>query len=98
METKQPRTRRGQGYASPGRAKGSDLPIYICNKCHADVVWATSSRTGRKYLVTVSRKRSGNPYYMANFIHTDQWCSDQVNKIEELAEHDAQLRKAGCGV
>ena len=86
------RTRRGQGYAGPGRATGPDLPIYICNTCHADVVWAESQRTGRKYLVTVSRKRSGNQYYMANNLHSSEYCASVVAKIQELAEYDAKIK------
>lgn len=97
METNQPRTRRGLGYAGPGRATGHDLPIYICNTCHADVVWCESKRTGRKYLVTVSRKRSGNLYYMANNLHTNEYCAGVVAKIKELAEHDAQLKNTSTG-
>lgn len=29
------------------------LPIYQCNTCLGQVVWATSSKTGRKYLANI---------------------------------------------
>ena len=62
-----------------------------------NVVWAESKRTGRKYLVTVSRKRSGNDYYMANFLHTNEYCAEQAAKIAELAAHDAHRKNTSTG-
>lgn len=45
------------------------LPIYVCDDCGRDVVWATSKRTGRKYLVTVSRGYLDQRFYMGQNVH-----------------------------
>lgn len=45
------------------------LPGYICNACGEEVVWATSSRTGRKYLVNVSRGYHGQRFYIKRDVH-----------------------------
>lgn len=58
--TSQPRTRSyrdqyGNTATVSGGAQRQDGPLtrMICNGCGHDVVWATSSRTGGKYLVDV---------------------------------------------
>ena len=85
------RTRRGSGFASPGavRQNGGSLPVQVCNRCGREVVWATSSRTGRKYLVTVSYRRSGGGrYYIGSNIHTDEIClSVPVDAIASRRHH-----------
>lgn len=45
------------------------LPIYVCNACGMDVVWATSKRTGRKYLVNISHGANGFRFYIGANIH-----------------------------
>jgi hypothetical protein len=45
------------------------LPLYVCNGCQGEVVWATSARTGRKYLANVWRKTNDARYYMKNDPH-----------------------------
>lgn len=68
-----PRTTRVTpiAFATEGgvRQEGS-LPIYRCNCCNRQVVWATSSRTGRRYLVDVQRGRSGQRFYVKAVAHT----------------------------
>jgi hypothetical protein len=67
------RTRRSPDgiYATPGavRQHGGSLPIYICTTCQADVVWCESTRTGRRYLVTVRRGYNNQRFYVGNDIH-----------------------------
>lgn len=58
-------------YASTGAVNqvGGKLPIYVCNDCGRDVVWAESRKTGRKYLANVSRGYSGARFYIAANLH-----------------------------
>jgi hypothetical protein len=46
------------------------LPMYVCNTCNGEVVWATSARTGRKYLVNVRRGHLDQSFYMKHDTHT----------------------------
>jgi hypothetical protein len=67
------RTRRNpDGMFITGGAQTQDgsLPAYICNTCNAEVVWATSTRTGRKYLVSVYRGYQGQRFYVKRQPHT----------------------------
>jgi hypothetical protein len=98
------RTRRGSGFASPGavKAQGETLPVYICNRCGREVVWAESKRTGRRYLVSVSRGYNNQRYYVGADLHSDEACagiiSDREKRIawdEEQEERAARLRKQG---
>jgi hypothetical protein len=74
----QPRTRRSpdQGFASVGavRQNAGGLPVYICNACESEVVWATSKRTGRKYMAKVSRGHMQQRYYIGARVHTEEQC------------------------
>lgn len=45
------------------------LPIYVHAACGQEVVWATSSRTGRKYLVNISRGYLDQRYYNKRNAH-----------------------------
>ena len=67
------RTRRSPDgiYASTGavRQHSGSLPIYVCNGCLGDVVWCESKRTGRKYLVNVSRNYNGARFYVGSNLH-----------------------------
>lgn len=51
------------------RQEGS-LPIYCCNTCQREVVWATSARTGRRYLVDVQHGYKGQRFYIKRAAHT----------------------------
>jgi hypothetical protein len=94
------KTRRGTGYATTGavRQTSGDLPVYICNACSAEVVWATSKRTGRKYLVNVSHGFHGQRFYVGADVHTcqpeptDDEKADQVWRDMTGAERNAWMR------
>lgn len=78
------KTRRGEGFASQGavRQHGGALPIYICNTCHREVVWAESRRTGRKYLANVKRGYLGQRYYIGSDLHRKEDCQPATHKVE----------------
>lgn len=86
--TQQPRTSRVPNeFASAGAVnQEGNLPLYTCNKCHAKVVWATSKKTGRKYLVTCYRKNSDyvTYFYIKNSIHTDEVCNQEIARNAEI--------------
>jgi hypothetical protein len=72
---------------------GGSLPIYTCNTCQHEVVWAESKRTGRKYLANVHRGYQGARFYVAASIHK---CEDRPAfdaAIDEMRDVDA-LRAA----
>lgn len=62
---------------------GGSLPIYICNECGRDVVWAESKRTGRKYLANVSRGYLGQRFYIAANVH-DCKRPDEAQNLERM--------------
>lgn len=68
--SKTTRSRDGM-YASQGavRQHEGSLPIYVCNDCGREVVWATSSKTGRKYLANVSTGYLGQRFYIGASVH-----------------------------
>lgn len=69
------RTRRNpDGIFITGGAQTQDgaLAAYLCNTCNVDVVWATSTRTGRKYLVNVHRGHLGQRFYVKHQPHKCQ--------------------------
>lgn len=58
-------------YATPGAVnqKGGSLKIMWHNECGEQVVWVTSQRTGRFYLVNVRENYNGARFYMGHDIH-----------------------------
>jgi hypothetical protein len=70
------RTRRNPDgmFISPGAVAQHDglLPGYICNGCGSEVVWCSSKRTGKKYLVNVSHGLSGARFYVGRNVHKCQ--------------------------
>lgn len=57
-------------YATGGAVtQDGKLKIYSCNTCGQQVVWATSSRTGRMYLVNISHGALGQRFYMKHLTH-----------------------------
>lgn len=83
---KQPRTRRSSdnGFAQEGAvAQDGRLPVYVCNACQREVVWATSRKTGRKYLVNVTRGYHHQRFYMKHNAHTADYCAGIVREREE---------------
>lgn len=94
-ETKQARTRRGEGFAGEGaqRQDGS-LPIYICNTCGKEVVWAESRRTGRKYLVSVQRGYKGQRFYAKSAPHPRD-CGERMQaEIDRIEAEEARIEAA----
>lgn len=80
------------GFAGVGavRQSSGSLPIYICNECGADVVWAESKRTGRKYLVTVSVGYKGQRFYVGANVHSDDLTSPGTKTYWEVLEEDGR--------
>lgn len=80
------RTRRSPdgAYAGTGAVRQHDgkLPIYICNTCGREVVWATSSKTGRKYLANISRGHLDQRFYIAASLHD---CGPELRRREQAA-------------
>ena len=77
-----------QAYAHDGAvAQDGALKVYHCGKCKSRVVWATSTRTGGKYLVNVFDKKSGGMFYVKNQLHTAESCKNEINETTETAEH-----------
>ncbi len=72
-----------QAYASPGavRQHGGSLPIRRCGTCGQDVVWCTSKKTGRKYLVNVSRGYLDQRFYVGSDFHD---CAKRLAEIEAV--------------
>lgn len=87
------RTRRSpdRGYASVGavRQGGGSLPTYFCNRDNTEVVWATSARTGRKYLANVSYGYKNQRYYIGANVHK----CDEVLARREQADWDREHRQ-----
>lgn len=71
-------SRRGEKTLRPvyigGGAVHQDGPLklYSCNTCHHEVVWATSTKTGRHYLANVYRGTSDARYYVKASAHECQ--------------------------
>ena len=73
-----------QAYASGGAvAQDGSLKVYYCGKCGRRIVWATSARTGGKYLVNVFDKNSGGMHYVKNQLHT---CEQEIKETTATAE------------
>ena len=62
---RKPRTRRVERgtYADGGSVRQEGpLPLYECTTCGREVVWATSTKTGRKYLVNTYQYGEAGSY------------------------------------
>lgn len=72
-----------KGYASTGavRQHAGSLPVYICNTCGREVVWVESKRTGKPYLVTVTRGYLDQRFYMGHNVHPRD-CTADDRKVE----------------
>lgn len=95
INTPTAKTRRSPdgAYASTGavRQHGGSLPIYVCNTCGREVVWATSSKTGRKYLANVSHGYLGQRFYVAASVHGTTCETEMRRRAEGLAEAEWKL-------
>lgn len=91
-------TRKPNEFAGPGaNAQEGTLPLYRCNTCGADVVWATSARTGRKYLADVKTGQAGQRYYVKASAHE---CDNPARReareaVERQMAAEAMTRKMG---
>ncbi len=75
------------------------LPWYRCNACGADVVWATSKRTGRKYLANISTARNGGHFYVGANVHTAEQCQrnqDNSAAWERSIERENRVKRGLC--
>jgi hypothetical protein len=81
-------------YATPGAVRGQvggDLAIYVCNTCDEQVLWATSARTGGRYLVNVSRGYQGQAFYRGSDLHR---CDEVLARREAAVAAEAEARQA----
>jgi hypothetical protein len=83
--TKTTRSPDGMFANEGGVAQEGPLPLYVCNACREYVVWATSSRTGRKYLVTVQRGYHGQRYYNKRNVHPRDCAERKAARDAEIA-------------
>lgn len=69
------------------------LPLYACNACGGRVVWATSSRTGRKYLANAYLFSGGRHsyYYNKRSVHTDEDCANTARRRDDRNEEARRL-------
>lgn len=80
------RTRRSEEniWISGGAvSQDGKLPLYICNTCGHEVVWATSRKTGRKYLVNVYKGQSGARFYVKHRPHN---CKTEAPRIKTWSD------------
>lgn len=91
MAARTKRNERGT-YADGGAVlQEGKLPIYDCLQCGREVVWATSSKTGRKYLVNIcgSESGSGRKFYRKDSVHRCDSPAEIDTKLQELHEDNA---------
>ena len=87
-------------FASTGAVSqtGGSLPIYVCNECNRDVVWAESQRTGKKYLANVFRGYRDQRFYVAARLHkcTDdaEWAATYASATDAVLDRDPDLAVA----
>jgi hypothetical protein len=63
---------------------GGDTNLYICNTCQSEVVWATSARTGRRYLCNVRRSYNDGRFFMGNDLHN---CNEVITERDRVTDH-----------
>lgn len=98
MKTTAMKNPQGQPIYVGGGAVAQDgsLKLYTCNTCHHEVVWATSARTGRVYLVNVRRGYLDQRYYVKASAHRCQPAENpEVAQLRTaVAEWDIAIEKA----
>lgn len=88
--TKKPRTQRVYREGNPmsvgpgASTQDGTLPLYECTTCGREVVWATSTRTGRKYLADVYQGQVVR-YYVKRSPHK---CQDHLAPRARNELHD----------
>jgi hypothetical protein len=73
-----------------GQHDGS-LKIMVCNTCGDQVVWATSKKTGRYYLVNIRSSYHGGRFYMGHDVHK---CDEVMARRAALQQAQADDRAA----
>jgi hypothetical protein len=69
-------------YASEGAVRqDGPLPIRECNRCHSDIVWATSRSTGKHYPVDVFTGQSSGAFYIKKAFHS-KTCAERTANFE----------------
>lgn len=68
-----------------------NLKLYRCTTCGDEVVWAKSSRTGRRYLVNVSRGYNDQRFYMKRNAHDCEARVAELDAAAAAARYDADV-------
>jgi hypothetical protein len=63
---------------------GGDTNLYVCNTCQSEVVWATSARTGRRYLCNVRRSYNDGRFFQGNDLHN---CNEVITERDRVTDH-----------
>lgn len=79
------------------RQAGGRLPVYECSTCGREVVWATSKRTGRRYLAEVQRGQADQRFYIGANVHTDEACARRIAERDEFSA-EVLRREVGARV
>lgn len=87
-----PKFRRATASEGAVRQDGT-LNVFHCS-CGAEVVWATSRTSGRKFLASVWKGESGARFYVKGSVHT--WASHDERVARSAAE--AERLAAGEGM
>jgi DNA-directed RNA polymerase subunit RPC12/RpoP len=88
-------------YALPKNEQKTHL--YVCNRCGAEVAWATSKKTGTRYVCDtksyrykIGRRGSGfNVYYYPNLLHSKS-CTPEVpagEVCEKVRQYLAEIER-----
>lgn len=100
--TKRPRTEalkdahgQPQWVGEGAQRQDGSLKLYRCTTCGAEVVWATSTRTGRPYLVNVSRGYHDQRFYAKRNAHR---CEDVQAMHAEFAAAEAEREEGARAV
>jgi len=87
-------------YASQGgvRQHGGSLPIRHCSTCGDEIVFPTSTRTGRRYPVSVSRGYKGQRFYIGANVHRcERPCQESAWQAATSEARHFSIQMAICG-
>ncbi len=82
-------------FAGPGaNSQDGRLAVHQCLACESEVVWATSRRTGKRYLCDVGRGYMDQRFYVkasAHFATCEQTRSERADRLRaDAAENDQE--------
>jgi ssDNA-binding Zn-finger/Zn-ribbon topoisomerase 1 len=92
-------------FASVGAVNQKDgsKRIHICDRCHSEVVWVKSEKTGKSYLCLVSKGYHDQRFYVGrNFHNCDEIVARQeaetafYGRAEKSAEFVTAIQKANA--